>query len=393
MSDKQIAAVLHADWKPRKNYTPTPEETATRRAKYASRVWHNPRLIVEDISVPDVGPKDVLVRVKACGICGSDVHMNESDSEGYMVYPGLVKTPVVIGHELSGVVEKVGNEVTKVRQGDYVVSEQMWYCGECDPCRTSFYNHCVNLQEMGFTHNGGFEQYIRVHQKFIWSIESFKSRFGGEDQISEAGALIEPACVSYNGMFVRAGGFRPGSNVAVWGAGPIGLSAIGLAKAAGAAKIIAFELIPERMEIAKRTGADCVFNPKDLMEKGTQPWEKIVELTDGKGVEMHIEAAGDPITIMPQAERSLTLGGKIVQIGRTDKTAPVFFELYQVRSLQAFGTQGHAGEGVFPRVINLIASGRLDTLGIVTARFKVSEIGTAFERIRSRTDAKIMIKP
>jgi hypothetical protein len=98
MAEKQTAAVLHADWKPRKGYTPTAEDTETRRATYASRVWHKPRVIVEDIPVPDMGPKDV--QIKACGICGSDVHMYESDSEGYMLYPGLVKTPVVIGHEL-----------------------------------------------------------------------------------------------------------------------------------------------------------------------------------------------------------------------------------------------------------------------------------------------------
>jgi len=393
MTGKQTAAVLHADWKPRKGYVPTAAEEASRRATYASRVWHNPRVVVEDIPTPEIGAKDVLVKIKACGICGSDVHMFESDSEGYMVYPGLVKTPVVIGHELAGVVEKVGSQVVKVKPGDYIACEEMWYCGECDPCRTSYFNHCLNLEEMGFTHNGGFEQYMRLHQKFCWNISEFKSRFRTDDQIFEAGSLVEPACVSYNGMFVRSGGFRPGSNVAVWGAGPIGLSAIGLAKAAGAAKIIAFEDIPQRLEMAKKVGADYAFSPKDLIRKGTQPWEKVLELTGGKGVEMHIEAAGDPSSIIPQSERSLTLGGKIVQIGRADKAAPVFFELYQVRSLQAFGTQGHAGEGVWPRVINLMASGRLDTLDIITARFTIPEINDALEQIRSRTDAKITIRP
>ena len=393
MAEKQVAAVLRADWKPRKGYTPTAEENATQRATYASRVWHKPRVIVEEIPIPEIGPKDVLVKIKACGICGSDVHMYESDSEGYMVYPGLVKTPVVIGHELSGIVEKVGHEVAKVKPGDYVACEEMWYCGECDPCRTSYFNHCLNLEEMGFTHNGGFEQYMKLHQKFCWNINEFKSRFKNDDQVFEAGSLIEPACVSYNGMFVRSGGFRPGSNVAVWGAGPIGLSAIGLAKAAGAAKIVAFEMMPQRLEMAKRVGADYAFNPRDLANKGTQPWEKVLELTGGKGVEMHIEAAGDPSTIIPQAEKSLTLGGKIVQIGRADKAAPVFFELYQVRSLQAYGTQGHAGEGVWPRVINLMASGRLDTVGIITARFDIPKIGEALERIRSRVDGKITVKP
>ena len=393
MVDKQMAAVLHADWKPRKGYTPTAEEVATKRATYASRVWHNPRVVVEEIPVPELGPKDVLVKIKACGICGSDIHMYESDSDGYMVYPGLVKTPVVIGHELAGVVEKVGSDVKTLKPGDYVVCEEMWYCGECDPDRMSYFNHCLYLEEMGFTDNGGFEQYLRIHHKFCWKINEFKNRFRSDDQIFEAGSLVEPACVSYNGMFVRAGGFRPGSDVAVWGAGPIGLSALGLAKAAGAGKIIAFEPRKERLEIAKKVGADYAFNPKELAEKGTQPWEKVMEITGGKGVEMHVEAAGDPSNIIPEAEKSSAIGGKIVDIGRADKAAPVFFELYQVRSLQAYGTQGHAGEGVWPRVINLVASGRLDLLGIITARFGISDTPKALERIRSRVDAKITIKP
>jgi hypothetical protein len=118
-----------------------------------------------------------------------------------------------------------------------------------------------------------------------------------------------------------------------------------------------------------------------------------MEVTGGKGVEMHIEAAGDPATNIPQAEKSLAIGGKIVQIGRADKAAPVFFELYQVRSLQAYGSQGHAGEGVWPRVINLVASGRYDPLSIITARFRLTEARKALERIRSRVDAKITIKP
>jgi hypothetical protein len=392
MTEKQTAAVLHADWKPRKGYTPTAEETETKRATYASRVWHKPRVIVEDIPVPDIGPKDVLVRIKACGICGSDVHMYESDSEGYMIYPGLVKTPVVIGHELAGIVDKVGSEVARLKPGDYVACEEMWYCGECDPCRTSYFNHCLYLEEMGFTHNGGFEQYMRINHKYCWKINEFKNRFKAEDQVFEAGSLVEPGCVSYNGMFVRAGGFRPGSDVAVWGAGPIGLSAIGLAKAAGASKIIAFELIRERLDIAKKMGADYVFNPKELAEKGTRPSEKVMEVTGGKGAEMAVEAAGDPSAIIPEAERSLAIGGKIVDIGRADKAAPVFFELYQVRSLQAYGTQGHAGEAVWPRVINLIASGRYDPFPMLTARFSIPDTPKALERIRSRVDGKITIK-
>jgi threonine dehydrogenase-like Zn-dependent dehydrogenase len=246
-------------------------------------------------------------------------------SESVMIQTGLHWHQACSGNDIGF---PVWFALKKLKPGDLVACEEMWYCGDCDPCRMSYFNHCEYLEEMGFTHNGGFEQYMRVHQKFCWKINEFKNSFKREDQIFEAGSLIEPACVSYNGMFVRAGGFRPGSDAAVWGAGPIGLSAIGLAKAAGASKIIAFEFMKERSEIARKIGANHAFNPEELAQKGTQPWEKVMEVTDGKGVEMHIEAAGDPATNIPQAEKSLSIGGKIVAIGRADKAAPVFFELY-----------------------------------------------------------------
>jgi len=365
MTQKQIAAVLHADWKARAEYQPTQQEVSTRRATYASRIWHNPRVVVEEIAIPDTGPKDVLVRLKACGICGSDMHLFESDKDGYILYPGLVKTPVVLGHELSGQVERVGSEVSGLKVGDMVVCEEMWWCGECDPCRTGYLNQCVNLMEMGFTDNGGCEQFMRIHQKFCWKINDFTKVFKTEDKAYEAGSLVEPACVAYNAMFVRAGGFKPGSGVVVWGAGPIGLGAIALARAAGAGKIIAFEPRQKRAEIAKSVGADEVFDQYGLVKSGTQPWQKILELTGGEGVDMQVESAGDPSFVMPQAERCMNFGGKIIQIGRADKSAPIFLELYQTRALQVYGSQGHAGNAVWPNVIKLMASGRLDTTKII----------------------------
>lgn len=393
MVEKQSAAVLHADWKVRKSYTPAENEVRTRRAIYGSRVWHNPRVLIEEIPVPEIRPKEVLVRLKACGICGSDMHLYESDQEGYMLYPGLVKTPVVFGHELAGEVEKVGSGVSNLKPGDMVTCEEMWWCGDCDPCRTSYFNHCLNLEEMGFTYNGGFERYMKIHERFCWKINDFKKVYKSEGKIFEAGSLVEPTCVSYNAMFIRAGGFKPGSAVVVWGAGPIGLGAIALVKAAGASKIIAFEPQSSRAGLARQVGADEVFDPIELRKKGIEPWQKIVELTGGEGVDMHVESAGDPSAVMPQAERSLALGGKFVQIGRADKAAPVFFELYQVRSLQAYGSQGHAGSGVWPNVIKLVSSGRLDMTKIITARYSVPDVPKALEKLKKREDVKVTIKP
>ncbi|OYT61425.1 MAG: alcohol dehydrogenase, partial [Thermofilum sp. ex4484_15] len=209
------AAVLKAEWSPRPGYKLTEEESRTRKVKMGSRVWRNPKLELEDIPVPELGPYEVLVRVKACGICGSDIHMVETDGEGYMLYPGLTKLPVVPGHELSGVVEKIGSKVTAVKPGDMVMSEEMLWCGRCYYCRSGFLNQCVNLEELGFTLNGGFEEYFKVDEKYLWKIDSLLNAYKTEDAAYEAGSLVEPTAVSYNAMFIRAGGFKPGAYVVV----------------------------------------------------------------------------------------------------------------------------------------------------------------------------------
>jgi len=387
------AAVLKAEWSPKSDYKLTPEEENTKKVKIGSRVWRNPRLELEELPVPKLGPYEVLVRVKACGICGSDIHMIETDEEGYMLYPGLTKLPVVPGHELSGVVEEVGEKVTLVKPGDMVMSEEMLWCGRCYYCRSGYLNQCINLEELGFTINGGFEEYIKVDEKYLWKINSLLDAYKTEDAAYEAGSLVEPTAVSYNAIFIRAGGFKPGAYVVVWGAGPIGLAAIHLAKAAGAARVIAFEVIKERMEVARKVGADYVFNPVELSEKGVRPYEKVLEVTDGMGADLHVEAAGAPGKTLPEMERSLAVGGKIAWIGRADREAPLFAEYLQVRWSQIYGSQGHSGNEVFPRVIRLMASGQIDMRKIITARFKLDEIHKAFERSHKRTDAKITIKP
>ncbi|MEM3713806.1 MAG: alcohol dehydrogenase catalytic domain-containing protein, partial [Nitrososphaeria archaeon] len=103
-----LVATLYANWKPRKGYIPSKIEVETRKVSIGSRIWNNPNLKLEEIDIPKISSREVLIKVKACGICGSDAHMYEKDNEGYMLYPGLVKLPVVIGHELSGEVVKVG---------------------------------------------------------------------------------------------------------------------------------------------------------------------------------------------------------------------------------------------------------------------------------------------
>jgi len=392
MSEKMLAAILYGDWVPRSDYKPSPEEERTRKAKHGSRVWRNPVLRLEDIERPKPGPKQVVIRVRACGICGSDVHMYEKDSDGYMLYPGMVRLPVVIGHELSGEVVEVGSDVSELRVGDPVTCVEMWYCGECFNCRRGYFDHCVNLEEMGFTENGGFAEYLVVDAKYCWKIDGILELYKSEEKAYEAGSLVEPFSVAYKAMFIRAGGFFPGAYVVVYGCGPIGLACTMLAKAAGAGKVIAFEVIPERAELAKKVGADYVFNPRELEREGKSIHEVILDVTGGWGADLQVEAAGYP-PLLSEMQRCLAVGGKVTWIGRADRETSIWLEHFQVRSSQIYGSQGHVDMAPFMWVIRMMSTGKMDPTKIITARFKLSEIHKAMERASERRDAKITIKP
>ncbi len=380
--------VLEATWDPRPDYPLSEWEKQTGKAITGSSVWRHPKLEVREWPDPKPGPRDVVIEVKACGVCGSDMHFYETDEEGYILYPGLTKFPTILGHEFSGRVVEVGPEVETLRIGDMVTVEEMIWCGRCIPCRNGYPNHCTNLEEIGFTIPGAFANYIAVDEKFCWKIDAIAERFGDEEKAYEVGALTEPTCVSYNAMFERAGGFRPGHYVSVFGAGPIGLAAIGLAKAAGAGIIVAFEVSPQRLELAKKVGADYAYDPREVT-----PSEVLMELSKGEGFNFHVEAAGVPHLTVPEMEKALAINGKIVQIGRAAQRVPMYLEAFQVRRSQVFGAQGHSGHENFPNVIRMVAAGRLDLSPIITRRYTLENAVDAIAKSGERTDGKILVKP
>jgi threonine dehydrogenase-like Zn-dependent dehydrogenase len=200
--------------------------------------------------------------------------------------------------------------------------------------------------------------------------------------------MTEPAAVAYNGMFERAGGFRPGHYVSVFGAGPIGLAAIGLAKAAGAGVIAAFEISPVRLRLASEAGADYVYDPREV-----DAGQVLMELSEGQGFDFHVEAAGVPHLVIPEMEKALAINSKVVQIGRAAQRVSTYFEAFQVRRAQAFGAQGHSGHETFPNVIRLVAAGRLDLSPIVTARYGLEGTKDAIAQSIERKDGKILVKP
>lgn len=381
------AVVLRADWDPRPDYPLTDRERETGKATMASRVFRGPRFEKEVVPDPSPARDEVLLKVRACGVCGSDTHCYEHDDDGYMLFSGPVRLPCIVGHEYTAEVVEVGPDVKFLRKGDLVAAEGMLYCGVCEACRKGRPNQCPHLDMVGFSAPGAYAEYVTAKERFLWSLNDLAEGLGDADRALELGALVEPIACSYNGMFVSAGGFPPGGHVAVFGCGPIGLGAIALARAAGAATVIAFETVPERREVARRLGADEVWDPREVPAA-----DAIRALTRGWGADMMVEAAGAALQTMPQIERAFAAGGKMVYLGRTGLKAPVLLDVLVTQAATIAGARGHAGGGCFPNILRLMERGRLDVGGMITARYPFAETIEAVAKSTDRTDGKILIR-
>jgi len=382
--------VLSAQWEPREGYQVSDFEKRTGKAVEGFNVWRHPKLEITEVPDPKPGPGEALIKIHACGVCGSDMHFYETDSEDYILYPGLTKFPSILGHEFSGEIVEIGPgpESEGFKIGDRVTVEEMVWCGYCRPCRDGYPNHCTNLEELGFTVDGAMAEYIVVPIKLCWSIDSIFERYADEKLAWDVAATTEPTCVAYNTIFERAGGFRPGAYVAIYGAGSIGLAAIQLCKAAGAAKVFSFEISPQRRELAKVVGADHVFNPLEV-----SPSEVIMDLTKGEGTDLSVEAAGAPDKTIPEMEKTLAINGKVAQVGRAAVRVPIYLETFQVRRGSLFGAQGHSGHAIFPSVIRMAGAGLIDNSKIITARFPLDQAVEAIGQSVKREDGKIIIHP
>lgn len=385
------ALQLNADWDPRPGYRLTDEEVRSRKARMACGVFRHPRLEPVELPDPTPGPQDVVVAVRACGVCGSDTHCYETDADGYVIFSGPASFPCVLGHEYSGEVVAVGAEVRELRVGDLVTAEGMLYCGVCEACRKGAPNQCAHLDMVGFSSPGAYAQWIRVHEKHCWRIDGLATAYGDSQLACEVAALVEPVGCSYNGMFVAAGGMTPGSHVAVFGCGPIGLGAIALARTAGAATVVAFDLSPERLAAASALGADETFDVRTLSADGLEAAAHMRRISRGWGSDMVIEAAGAAVHTMPSIEEGLAAGGTVVYLGRTGERAPVMLDVLVSGAARIVGARGHAGGGVFPHVIRLLEHRRLDVAPMITSRLPMASAEVAIERSSRRVDAKIML--
>ena len=380
--------VCYAEWAPKPEYKLDEYEKTTHKSKDSSKVWKNPQLKYEtSLPVPELADDEVLIKVKACGICGSDIHCLQTFEDGYMMFPGHGRMNIVLGHEFCGIAEKVGKDVKNVKPGDAVVVEEMGACGKCENCKNGFPNQCSNLDEAGLTYNGGFAEYSIVKAHHLWSINAMEQAFGKEKMFT-AGALIEPLSVVYNGLFSHDIPVLPGSYCAVFGCGPIGLMAVSMLKAVGVSKILAFDIVEDRRQLALKAGATKAFDSSNI-----DIFETLMKETGGKGIDVLVEAAGVAHIVLPEASKALNCNARIVAIGMGAKPASMNITTLQQKHVKLTGSVGSAGHRNYENVIRMLAAGVIDIKPFVSGEYGLADYENAFAAAKDGKSAKILIKP
>ncbi|MBG9586093.1 2,3-butanediol dehydrogenase [Cytobacillus firmus] len=346
-------------------------------------LWYDTKDIrVETIPEPSLEKDQVKIKVSYCGICGSDLHE-------YLAGPIFIpveephpiskdKAPIVMGHEFAGVVAAVGEDVTGIEVGDRVCVEPIYSCGSCHSCRKGHYNVCEQLGFIGLSGGlGGFSEYSVVPAKMIHKIP--------DNMTWEQAALVEPAAVAVHA--VRQSDMKIGDSVAVIGTGPIGLLVIQAAKAAGASKIVAVEVSPERRDFAKQAGADLVIDPFER-----DPIQAVKEFTDGLGVDVAFEVAGIEAAIHTAIE-STKPEGNVVNISIWEKPASIPINQFILTERKM--TSIIAYRNIFPQVIQLLANGQMKATELITKKIPLGQIVTeGFEALtKNKNQIKILVDP
>jgi len=325
------------------------------------------------VPIPEVGRRDVLVRVQAMSICGSDLHIYQWDRWS----AGRLHPPLVFGHEFCGVVEKVGDEVTLVRSGDYVSAEMHVACGECYQCRTGRAHICQRVRILGVDADGCFAEFIRVPEVNIWKVDPAIP--------VDYAAVFDPLG---NAVHTVLAGEVPGLSMAILGCGPIGLFAIGVAKVSGAHPIWASEVHPFRRDLARKMGANCVIDPTCQ-----DPVQIVLGETDGRGAEVVLEMSGNPEAIR-QGFQMLSRGGRMSLLGIPSE--PVTLNLADDIIFRGALVQGINGRRVFDtwyKMQGLVKSGALDLEPLITERMSMTDFKQGMELLISGEACKVIMYP
>jgi threonine 3-dehydrogenase len=337
-----------------------------------AKVQAGPGVELIERRVPEPGPGEVLLRVDAASICGTDLHLFQWDE---WAAENLVP-PRILGHELAGTVVGIGPGVSRVREGDLVGVESHLFCWECAQCQRGEMHLCRDLRVIGVHVDGGFAEHVVIPEAN--AVES-----NGLDPAVVA--LQEPM-----GNAVHAAFAEPieGRTVLVTGCGPIGLCAVGIARAAGAALVVATDTEPYRLDLARTMGADLAL---DASDPGTEA--RIMEATGGDGVEVVLEMSGSP-RALDQALRVITRGGRISLLGIFNGAVPIeLSESVIMQGLRLHGIFGRRIYDTWERTQALLRSGALDVTPIITHRLDLAEWPKAFELLASRHAGKVVLLP
>ena len=332
----------------------------------------NKKFEVRDMNFDILNPDQVLIKVMAAGICGTDVHIYHGEPGSAEVIP-----PVVLGHEFSGIVEQVGEAVTTCRVGDHVTIDPNIYCGKCLPCRVGKKQNCEHLFALGVNMNGGFAQYCAAPQAQCFVL--------APDLEFDVGAMTEPLACALHGIDRAA--IQPGQSVLVIGGGPIGLLMVQLARLAGASTVLLSEPIEMRRRIGMDVGADATIDP--IHEEVPQ---RILEITGRAGVDVVIECVGKTFAT-EQAFSAAGFGATVLlfSVPQIDAKAPLpLFDVYK-KELKVLGS--FINPDTHQRAVNLLNSGRLDINSLITHRYALDQVEDAILMQMKNESIKVLVHP
>lgn len=333
------------------------------------------KLDLTEMPIPVIGPEDVLIKVKACGICGSDIH-------GYDGSTGRRIPPLVMGHEASGEIAEIGKGVKGWAIGDRVTFDSTVSCGNCYFCHRGEINLCENRQVLGvscneFRRHGAFAEYVSVPQNILYSLpETFPFHYA---------AMIEAVSIA-----VHAVNLTPmplGSSALVVGSGMIGLLVVQTLRLAGCGLIIAVDLEDSKLDLAKSLGADVGLNPKN-----TDVVKAVQDLTGGRGADVAIEVVGAGKTI-DTAIHSVKKGGSVTLVGNITPRVEIPLQVVVSRQIRLQGSAASSGE--FPQCIDLLARGAIKVDPIISALAPLEQGADWFKRLYANEPGlmKVVLQP
>jgi threonine 3-dehydrogenase len=330
-------------------------------------------LQMDTVTVPAIGPTDVLVRVKTASICGTDLHIYGWDRWSQ----GRIKPPVTLGHEFCGTVERVGDEVRAVKPGDFVSAEMHVNCGHCHQCRLGQAHICQNLRIIGIDQDGAFAKFVKIPASNIWKLDpAIPEHYG---------AILDPLG---NAVHTVLAGPVAGQTVLVTGCGPIGLMAIAVVKACGSSTVFATETNEKRRAMAKKMGADVVLNPA-----AENAVAKILAETGGTGVDALLEMSGNP-TAIQQGFKALRAGGRASLLGIPTENVPL--DLVNDVIFKGATVQGIYGRRMYETWVQMTAllkAGRLNLEPLFGEHASLEKFESAFALLQGGLAGKVLLYP